>query len=108
MLANSIIHVCWRNGPVEDIHAGRHASYPLKRRRVMTAEENSLVSTAAGSLVHGLAAVHDLRAEKSDRSWPKKALPCGIAPRLKPYRWSLHERTRTVELFGAEPGGEMP
>jgi hypothetical protein len=102
MAANSIIHVCWRNGPVEDIHAGKHAAYPLTRRRITAAEECSLVSASAGCLKHGLAAVHDLHTEKSGRIWSQKVLPCGMAPFLAPYRWSLDERTRMVELYGAE------
>ena len=102
MVANSIIHVCWRNGPVEDIHAGKHAAYPLTRRRITAAEDSSLVSASAGCLKHGLVAIHALHTEISGRSWSQKVLPCGIAPFLAPYRWSLDERTRMVELYGAE------
>ena len=107
MLANSLIHVTWRNGPVEDIHAGRHSSYPLTQRRIAAAEDGTLTSTTAGRLEYGLRAVYDLLGEKSERSWVEKVLPCGVASFLAPYRWSLIEQTRMVELYGKDVPVDM-
>ena len=102
MLANSLIHVAWRNGPVEAIHAGRHSSYPLTRRRLAAAEDRAVTSTTAGRLEYGLRAVHDLLGENSERTWAEKVVPCGVATFLAPYRWSLIEQTRIVDLDGKE------
>jgi len=34
VLANALVNVAWRNGPVEDVHAGLARGYPLAQRRV--------------------------------------------------------------------------
>lgn len=34
VLANALVNVAWRNGPVEDIHAGLARGDPLVQRRV--------------------------------------------------------------------------
>ena len=34
-IANTITLHAWRNGPVEDVHAGRYAGYGLNERRVL-------------------------------------------------------------------------
>jgi len=103
VLANSLVLVTWRNGPVEDIHAGWSTPLPLTRRRLLPSEERRLVATTSGRLVHGLGVVHALALERSDRSWPQRVLPCAVAPFLAPRGWSLHEQTRPAELPGPEP-----
>ena len=39
VLANALVNSAWRNGPVENIHAGGFRGYPLDQRRVTLAEE---------------------------------------------------------------------
>jgi len=34
LFANALVNVAWRNGPVEDLHAGSFHGYPLAQRRV--------------------------------------------------------------------------
>ncbi len=102
VLANALVHVAWRNGPVEDIHAGAAGAYPLTMRRILPSEERTLVSSTSGRLRHGLRAVHALICEQSERSWPRRVLPCAVAPFLAPRAWSLEGQSRRVDL----PGGE--
>jgi hypothetical protein len=42
LLANALVNVAWRNGPVEDIHAGRVPDYPLAQRRASTLARNAM------------------------------------------------------------------
>jgi hypothetical protein len=46
LFANALVNVAWRNGPVEAIHAGHSAAYPLEERRVTPAEERTLMRFA--------------------------------------------------------------
>lgn len=105
VLANALVHVTWRNGPVEDIHAGVAGPLPLLRRRLLPSEERRLVATTSGRLVYGLGVAAALSLERSERSWSERVLPCAVAPFLVPRGWSLRERTRLVELPGPEPSG---
>jgi len=106
VLANAMINACWRNGPVEDIHAGQPSTYPLTQRRITPSEERTLVRTTAGRLAQGILAVFGLIHEKSERTWAERVLPFNLVPDLlvTPTGWSLDERTRPVWLPGAEEG----
>jgi hypothetical protein len=46
LFANAMVNVAWRNGPVENVHAGVGAEYPLDQRRVTLAAE-PLISTGS-------------------------------------------------------------
>ena len=104
ILANVVINACWRNGPVEDIHAGQSSTYPLTQRRITPSEERQLIRTTAGRLAHGILAVLALGHEKSERTWAERVLPYNLVPgwRVTPTGWSLDERTCQVWLPGAE------
>ena len=39
------MNTAWRNGPVEDIHAGGFRGYPLDVRRISPGEERSLMES---------------------------------------------------------------
>ena len=104
VLANAIINACWRNGPVEDIHAGQPSTYPLTQRRITPSEERTLVRTTAGRLAQGILGVCGLIREQSERTWVERVLPFNLVPDMlvTPLGWSLDERTRPVWLPGAE------
>ncbi len=104
VLANALINACWRNGAVEDIHAGQSSTYPLTQRRIMPAEERALIRTIAGRLAQGLFVVFGLIHERSERTWAERVLPFNLVPDLlvTPTGWSLDERTRQVWLPGVE------
>ncbi|MBU0492283.1 MAG: hypothetical protein KKB13_10590 [Chloroflexi bacterium] len=102
LLANALIHTCWRNGPVESIHAGALAVLPLGQRRLAPLEERLLVRTTAERLASGLWGASTLAMEQSARTWPERVLPYGLPP-VAPTGWTLTESTRALRLYGAEP-----
>lgn len=81
-LANGLINACWRNGPVEDIHAGTCGTYPLLQRRATMREEQTLMRTTAERLAQGLYGF-SLPEDNTDlRSWPDRVLPYAFAHQL--------------------------
>jgi hypothetical protein len=106
VLANALVNFCWRNGPVENIHAGRHPAYPLPRRRIRPSEERILMRTTAGLLAQGILVVSTLMQEESKRTWYERVLPFNLAPwwGVTPHGWSLTEQTRDALLPGHEDG----
>ena len=104
VLANAIINACWRNGPIEGIHAGQPSTYPLTQRRITPSEERVLIRTTAGRMAQGILAVFGLIHERSERTWAERVLPFNLVPDLlvTPTNWSLDERTRQVWLPSVE------
>lgn len=102
VLANALINVCWRNGPVEEIHAGRTANYGLDQRRMTPSEERLLVRTTADRLAQGLYVAWTLVDEKSERSWEERVLPFALAASglVTPSGWTLDEQTRWLTIEG--------
>jgi hypothetical protein len=100
LFANALVNTAWRNGPVENIHAGSARGYPLDRRRVTAVEERSLLDFAADSLTTGLEVCQALARERPARSWPEQVLPYGLAGMMMitPTGWTLTESTRVVRL----------
>jgi len=99
-LANAIVNAAWRNGPVEDLHAGAYRGYPLDRRRMTPAEERRVLDFAVRGLVVGMAVCRRLAEETAGRSWSERVLPFGPAEMLlvTPSGWSLTESSREVRL----------
>ena len=50
VFANALVNVAWRNGPVEDVHAGLARGYPLAQWRVTPAEERALMRFASDGM----------------------------------------------------------
>lgn len=100
VFANSLVNVAWRNGPVENIHAGDVRGYPLDQRRVTTAEERALLACAADRLVTGMEVCRLLALERPPQSWSEQVLPYGLAGArlIAPSGWTLTEATREVRL----------
>jgi hypothetical protein len=100
LFANALVNTAWRNGPVENIHAGDFRGYPLDYRRVTVAEEHALMAFAADRLTTGMGLCHDLAVERPARSWPEQVLPYGLAGAMliTPTGWTLTEATREVRL----------
>jgi hypothetical protein len=90
----------WRNGPVEDIHAGNFRGYPIDQRRVTVAEERTLLGFAVDRLTTGMEVCRNLALERPARSWPDQVLPYGLAGMMlvTPSGWTLTEATRQVRL----------
>jgi hypothetical protein len=109
ILANALVNTAWRNGPVEDIHAGHFRGYPLEQRRVTPAEERELMRFASERLAAGMAVCLQLAMERSQRSWPEQVLPYGLAERLlvTPSRWTLSQASREVRLPAGSGSGSL-
>jgi hypothetical protein len=54
VLANALVNTAWRNGPIEDIHAGQLRGCPLDLRRITPAEEHALMAFATERLAQGM------------------------------------------------------
>lgn len=96
-IANAITLRAWRNGPVEDVHAGRGEGYHLGTRRILPRAEKAIIRQAQDGMHTGLKAVDML---KYGGAWPPSAvhvLPF-LHPLIGPSRWSYTEQSRAVEL----------
>jgi len=97
VIANTITHIAWRNGPVENVHAGRFQGYGLNQRRVLPKAEKAIVRHAQSGFSAGLKAIDYL---KYNDSWPppaERVLPF-LHGLVGPSRWSVTEQSRAVEL----------
>ena len=100
LLANALMNVAWRNGPVEDVHAGKSWSCPLDQRRVTPAEERRIIRFASDRLAMGMNACHRFMAEQPRRPWSEQVLPFGLTSFLliTPSNWTLTDNSRDVHL----------
>jgi hypothetical protein len=97
LIANAIALHAWRNGPVEDVHAGGGDGYELGTRRVLPKAEKAIIRHAQSGLYTGLKAVDFL---KYGGAWPppaERVLPF-LHPLIGPPRWSCTRQSRAVEL----------
>jgi hypothetical protein len=101
VFANAMVNVAWRNGPVEDIHAGEFRGYPLNQQRVSSTEARKLLSVASGKLAFGMDVCQRLTMERPLRPWLEQVLPYGLAETwlITPRDWSLIETSREVPLL---------
>jgi hypothetical protein len=100
VLSNALVNTAWRNGPVEDIHAGGFRGYPLDKRRASLAEERSLMAFASERLAEGMDVCLRFAVERPPRPWVEQVLPYGLAEMMliTPSRWTLTEVSREVRL----------
>ena len=100
LFSNALVNVAWRNGPVEDIHAGKFRGYPLSARRVAPAEERELMHFASDRMAMGMTVCLQFVTESPRRSWPEQVLPYGLAEMMlvTPSDWTLTEASREVRL----------
>jgi hypothetical protein len=97
VIANTITLRAWRNGPIENIHAGRYVGYGLNERRVLPKAEKSIIRHAQNGLFSGLKAADYM---KYDGAWPplaERVLPF-MHGLISPRGWSCTELSRVVEL----------
>jgi hypothetical protein len=97
VIANTVTHIAWRNGPIEDVHAGRFQGYGLNQRRVQPKAEKAIIRHAQSGFSTGFKAVDCL---KYDDAWPppgERVLPF-MHGFVGPTEWSVTEQSRSVEL----------
>ena len=100
VFANALVNTAWRNGPVEDIHAGGYRGCPLDQRRMTPAEEGSLMGFASDQLAQGMDVCLRFAMERPPRPWVEQVLPYGLAEMMliTPSRWTLTEISRKARL----------
>jgi len=100
VFANALVNVAWRNGPVEDLHAGTSRSDPLEHRRITPARERALMCFAAERFAVGFAVCDQFMAEHPPRPWSEQVLPFALADILgvTPSDWTLTESSRDVRI----------
>jgi hypothetical protein len=100
VFANALVNTAWRNGPVEDIHAGSLRGCPLDQRRMRPNEERELMGFASERLAFGMAVCQKLTMERPVRTWSEQVLAYGLAEwwLVTPHGWSLDETSREVRL----------
>jgi hypothetical protein len=97
VIANTITHIAWRHGPIENVHAGQYLGYSLNEMRVLLKAEKSVIRLAQNGLFSGLKAADYLR---YDGAWPppaERVLPF-LHGLIGPRRWSCTEIGRFVKL----------
>jgi hypothetical protein len=95
-----MVNVAWRNGPVENVHAGVGAEYPLDQRRVTLAEERELMRFASRGMALRLSVCDRFETEQPRRPWSEQVLPYGLGGLLlvTPSSWTLSEVSREIHL----------
>ena len=97
IIANTVTLQAWRNGPIENVHAGRFQGYGLDKRRVTAKAEKAIVRHAKGGVFAGIKVVDYLR---YDNAWPppaERVLPF-LHGLVGPTGRSLTEQSRPVKL----------
>jgi hypothetical protein len=109
VIANIMVNTCWRNGPIEGIHAGRapDGNRPLLARRITPRDERMLMKSAARRFATAM-----LRWDPSlvaPAQMTDDAVVYSTTATLyvrPPSNWSLIELSRAVRLHGPEPLAE--
>lgn len=104
--ANTIVSLTYRNGPIEDIHAGSEAAYSLSSRRLTTKQEREILRFTS-ERVSAVLAMPPLWNDKISLShnelpellpWPQRlrGLPFTL---FYPFDWSFTESSSTIRLM---------
>ncbi|MCP5011331.1 MAG: hypothetical protein GY942_15230 [Aestuariibacter sp.] len=100
-LANFLINSTYRNGPIENLHAGKMPAYLLTHRRCTTREAGKIVRFTAerlGAVVAALPVWHESLQEILP--WPQ-AIGRIVAVRAYPRNWSFTEVSASIKLMRA-------
>jgi hypothetical protein len=107
VLANAVVHSCWRNGPVENVHAGGGSFVPLTLCRIPPDEDRALFRAFSDNLLEACSGIFWLIHDTSGDPWERRVLPYalgGVAFGIMfPQNWTVTEFTRRVVLSGQEP-----
>jgi hypothetical protein len=102
-LANGVLNESWRNGPIEDIHAGTiYFPRPLTQRRISPEAEKTVLTATTARLVPIMHALYRIITNKSEETMEEKILPHAMLF-TSPADWSLTEETRIIEIPDSEP-----
>ena len=99
-LANFITLWAYRNGEIENVHAGSHKGYSLAHRRFTSRQEQTIMRKAASKLSGVITGPHLWEPEYQDiGEWPNNvaALVVGY-PFYYPSNWTLDRASPQIEL----------
>jgi hypothetical protein len=117
VLANAIMNRSWRNGPVEDLHAGtRNVGPPLELCRLTLRDCRSVLRSVLGGVADAMWALAGFERDPEQRSWEEQVLPYHIVDSLlsiggfliTPSEWTLTEHSCTLRLAGSEQEARLP
>jgi len=99
VFANALVNHGWRNGPIEDVHAGECApEMPLDQCRITATEVRDLMRNSAAHFQSGLNACWSMCHETPPVPWPEQVLPFSQAHivLVTPSGWTLNETSREI------------
>ena len=96
-IANTITLLSWRNGPVEDVHAGRRPGHRFNARRILPRYEKAIIRHAQNVLHAALNAVEHMVLEGAWPPLPQRVLPF-MRPFCHPRDWSYTQQSLEIDL----------
>lgn len=106
-LANAFVNTCWRNGPIEDLHAGEASPVLLMERRFTREEAALLQEEVIARMMDAVDAFWLLEPDWGSPRFAEYALAYRLMPCVGPSGWSTTEDSRAIELR-AEELAELP
>jgi hypothetical protein len=104
IIGNGMAVACYRNGPVENLHAGRAWAYSPDHRRATDRQFRELMEFTSGHLASVLPKFRPW--EQSSRhslQWPDNMAGIYISPYFSPRDWSLSESCCPIKLEPRSP-----
>ncbi len=102
-LANLLVQVAWRNGPIEELKGTRVPGQPLTQRRLTSDEERELLARALPRFRDVLLMVlGGLALDTPSIDWPEQVLRLTAVNPSYPAHWPLTGSAVEVSLPGAE------
>ena len=99
ILANSMAVAAYRNGPVENLHAGHASGYTLNRRRATDQQHHELMRFTSERLAAVLSGFRPWkRPSGHPLPWPENLAGIYLSPYLSPGNWSLCELSCPIHL----------
>lgn len=98
--ANVLINTCWRNSPIEDLHAGRVPIRSLTCRRAAPSQANGVLRVVSARLAAALGGPPPWLPPASNPTlpWPTCVQGLYAVRPLAPRGWSFTDRSRTIQL----------
>lgn len=97
-LANAFVHTCWRNGPIEDLHAGEADRVRLSMRRFTEEETEMLEADAVARFTDAVEAFWMIEAEWETPKFALYALAYRVMPFIGATGWTTTDESRAIEL----------
>lgn len=101
-LANVFVNTCWRNGPIEDLHAGEADRVRLWERRFTSEEARGLEEDAIARFMDAIEAYRLIEPEWNTPRFAQYAIGFRLMPFVGPSGWSTTEQARAIGLRGEE------